>query len=193
MSTDNQFAPAPFAPKGDVDFETVYSAVGHALNNWEHAENKFAHLFGTFVRPLRNSFAARRAYGSVTAASGRREMLESVAAVFFRNFPQDGIVTQFKTLMRRHQQAASRRNEMAHGIVGGEKGEDGTFLGYFVVPSMWNTGKRGLDSAMKYRYSTKEIDRLRAAFSTLGGEAIATADAVDEAFRSADKKLRDRW
>ena len=193
MTSENPFKQRPFAPVGDSDFDSLYPAVGKALNNWEHAEGSLAHLFGTIIRPSRNSYAARRAYGSIVTARGRKEMLESVAAVFFRNFQDEAAEKKTKTLLTHYQDAAARRNELAHGIVGGDKDDDGKFLGYFVVPSAWNTNKRGLDSGIKYRYSTKEIKVLQGLFNDLGGRAISVADAIDEVFRSSPETLQQQW
>ncbi len=193
MTNENPFSERPFAPSGDSSSEALYTAVGQALNNWEHAENSFAHLFGTIIRPGRNSYAARRAYGSIVTARGRKEMLGSVIAVFFRNFPNEAAEQEAKALLNRYQVAAARRNELAHGIVGGDRDEDGQFLGHFVVPSIWNTNKRGLDSGIKYRYSTKEINLLLGHFTNLGGQAIDLADRVDEIFRTSSERLQQRW
>ncbi len=193
MAVPNPFKNPPFSPKGDADADSLHLAVGRALNAWEHAESGFAHLFGTIIRPTRNSYAARRAYGSITSSFARRQMLEAVGAVFFRNFPNVEAQDNMKLLLMHYIDAGARRNELAHGIVGGDRGEDGEFLGYFVVPSAWTTKKRALDSAMSYRYSCKEIHEKQNGFNEIGGRAIAVADKIDAVFQSSPEKHRKRW
>ena len=193
MAVPNLFKNPPFAPKGDADADSLYLAVGHALNAWEHAEGAFAQLFGTIIRPTRNSYAARRAYGAITSSLARRQMLEAVGAVFFRNFPDVEAQENMKLLLMHYNDAGARRNELAHGIVGGDRGEDGEFLGCFIVPSAWTTKKRALDSAMSYRYSCKEIHEKKNGFNEIGGRAIAVADQIDAVFQSFPEKHRRRW
>lgn len=193
MSTPNPFKPAPFAPKGNEVAEDLHSAVGSALNIWEHAEGSFAHLFGTIIRPTRNSFVARRAYGAIITARARRDMLVAVAEVFFRNFPNEAAEETMRVLLKHYQDAASRRNELAHGIVGGDRDENSNFLGYFIVPSTWNTNKRKMNSEFSYRYSTKEILEKQNSFSNLNSQAISLADQLDTLFESSPEKLRERW
>ena len=120
-------------------------------------------------------------------------MLEAVGAVFFRNFPNVETQDNMKLLLMHYNDAGARRNELAHGIVGGDRGEDGEFLGYFVVPSAWTTKKRALDSAMSYRYSCKEIHEKQNGFNEIGGRAIAVADKIDAVFQSSSEKHGKRW
>ena len=193
MTTPNPFKNPPFAPKGDADADSLHLVVGRALTAWEHAESSFAHLFGTIIRPTRNSYAARRAYGSITSSLGRRQMLEAVGAVFFRNFPNVEAQDNMKVLLMHYNDASARRNELAHGIIGSDRDDDGGFLGYFVVPSTWTSKKRALDSAISYRYSCKEIHEKKNSFNELGGRAIAVADQIDAVFQSSPEKHRERW
>ena len=128
MTAPNRFKNPPFAPKGDADADNLHLAVGRALNAWEHAESAFSHLFGTIIRPTRNSYSARRAYGSITSSLARRQMLEAVGAVFFRSFPDEEAPKNMKLLLMHYSDAGARRNEIAHGIVGGDRDEDCKFL-----------------------------------------------------------------
>lgn len=194
MSTPskNPFKKPPYAKTGDKDPDAIKLAVGAALSTWEHTEERFAALFGTIIRPNYNSYAARRAYGAIASARGRADVLKAVGAVFFLNFPSQETETTFRELMTQYGDAGSRRNELAHGIIGSDANENQVF-GYFVVPSLWNSNKRGLRSEIKYRYAAKDIKALDGNFSWLGGQAIHVLDQIDEVFAASPEKLRKRW
>lgn len=193
MAEPNPFKKPPLAMKGDEDPDSLSLAVGQALSAWEHAEARFSHLFGTIIRPIYNSYAARRAYGSIASARGRREILEAVAEVFFRNFPDTDTQEQMRVLLNHYTHAGARRNEFAHGIIGSDKGEDGKSLGWFIVPAVWNSNKRDIDSGISYRYPSKEIHKFQILFNDLGGRAIFVADAIDGIFQASPETLRNRW
>jgi hypothetical protein len=114
------------SPKGDDSQEPIYKAVGHALSNWEEADQALADLFLIFTcnaskgqppEQVRN--AVRRAYGSIISNSGRRLAVEAAAEVYFS--PWEDFKKQIrKSLMEvlNVVQWASRlRDDIAHGIV----------------------------------------------------------------------------
>src|SRR5438067_51912 len=125
-------------------------AVGKALSTWEFTEGIFAHLFATLIRPLRGSYAARRAYGSIQASRGRLEIIQTTAEVFFRNLPSIDLQADLKEVMKLYGEAGSRRNDIAHGLLM-PSGPDGA-KGCYLAASIYTT-KRSISLESPYFYN----------------------------------------
>jgi hypothetical protein len=148
--------------KGAPDPNRLFMAVGAALTSWEALEFIFASLFQTLVES--KSPASHRVYGSIASARGRRDALEAAAEIFFERKKVDNEEqAAFRSLIKHFVHAASRRNEIAHGVAC-EVPPGGTFL----IPAPYNTNKThafpkdddgewGRIRA-KYRYTTEDID-----------------------------------
>ncbi len=107
----------PSKDAGDPNTDNLYMMVGRCLSRWEKIEEEFADLFETFVAV--GSHAAKRAYGSIVSAGGRRDALKAAAEVFFYKHPAIPQIEQkrFKALLDHFAVASGKRNEIAHGIV----------------------------------------------------------------------------
>ena len=68
-------------PRGDLDADTIYRAVGAALSQWEQLESTLSEIFATLVES--KSQAARRAYGNIASSVGRIQALDCAAEIFF--------------------------------------------------------------------------------------------------------------
>src|SRR5690242_7929440 len=99
MPEELRFNRPPLAETGDKDPQQIHLAVGIALSQWEYTEQNFAGVFAKLVSPSASGYAARRAYGEIVPANVRRQMIESAAEVFFRNFPNEEAEAELKILM----------------------------------------------------------------------------------------------
>lgn len=191
MSKSNPFVRPPLSEAGDKDPDAIYLAVGRALSAWEHAEADFAHLYGTFIKPMYASYAAKRSYGTVASARARKQLLASSAQVFFRNFPDAETRSAVMDILKLYEDAGARRNEIAHGMLGGDRVAEGIF--YFLVPSIWNSNKRQMNLAITYRYSSDDLKRYEGAFGGLGSQVHDLTERVIDVFQAAPEKRRRNW
>lgn len=183
-------APKPWDPPtscvvGDEDDRKTFAAVGYALTRWEHFEQSLGHLFVAIVS-VSPSREAMRAYGSIMNSKGRLEMIGAAAASFFISRKGDNIIALKQRLDDQLKAAvgfATRRNEIAHGIVQlklGEVPEHDDFdldnTSWVLAPSFYNTKKRKmqpmLDSELismppVYEYSSIEIQAIAEKFAAL--------------------------
>jgi len=170
--------------------EGLYRSVGAALSSWEAAEEVLARLFSVLVgAPFSQGIA--RAYGSVISSTARVDMLRQVIEAAH---PTGGDEMQAHLkVMDRIRELASRRNEIAHGIVRRPQyyGGGSPQPGYYLFQPEYGSGKKRATHKMreellskpttdrnvglyrlrfKYFYSAEEIDAYRASFDmiTLG-------------------------
>lgn len=186
----NPFEPRPKILKvGDTDPREILVAVGNALGSWEMAEVSFAHLFNALVRPQINSPALRRAYGSIISSKVRREMIEASADVFFHQFPNTVLESEFGEFANIYSSAVSRRNDFAHGVVfAGLAPRKGWYLEANTYGS-----KRDVRRNSQYAYTSHQINAISKNFSNLASHAYAFGDTLKEHFASSDPKLRARY
>src|ERR1700676_4505667 len=127
--------------RGEPDTSQIHSAVGRALSEWELFQSALIKLFQFLCETP--SFAACRAYGTVTAASGRLAMLRAAKEVFFASRdPFDGQNdAEMEVLFSAFEKAQQFRNNIAHGISVGFRLSDGSLSGYFLSPPSYATKK----------------------------------------------------
>lgn len=165
---------------GDADATTIYASVGHALSMWEWMESTLAHIFGALCQAQSDS--AVRAYGSLMAFSGRRDML----AAAYRVFPwrEEAGGDKFEKFLEEVSRFAARRNEIAHGVVV-LSGTVSKSSGYYLFPAFYNSVKRKpwkeasklrphdrmLDALDGYSYNSKQVDYYANQFARLDDDA----------------------
>ena len=179
---EHPWLPAKREPKGDPEDSTVYLAVGRALSRWEWLEATLAEIFKLLCNAEFDG--AERAYGSVVAFSGRRNMLDAAFEVFPWRRKDD--VKRFPKLVEQIQRFSARRNEIAHGNVMGI-GIQGENLGFYLVPASYNSNKqytvwdlmdassaqRHMEmTAGKYAYTSAQINAYESHFLRLREEVI---------------------
>jgi hypothetical protein len=127
----------PSKPMGDREALSIYTAVGQALTNWETLESRFAELFSILVEG--GTSAAKRVYGAITTSHGRRVALQAAAEIFFidHHIPESE-QDIFNDLISHFGKAASRRDEIAHGMAYGFA-INGVSKGAFLFPPAYNT------------------------------------------------------
>ena len=171
--------------KGDSDADKLYAAVGRALSDWETLEEAFAKIFQALLNS--ESPAAKRAYGAIVTARGRKEVLAAAAEAYFTTTwtMYDEKAKQFyknaqsrlKLLERHFGEAASLRNDVAHGVVKLVQLRKEAGAGYFLVPSGYNSSKNKLYAehdedwhvlpSGKYRYTSEQIADIALRFVNL--------------------------
>src|SRR5215471_7697550 len=163
----------PRATRGDPDSDTLYSAVGKTLSQWEALEIELGRLFAILVES--KSHAAARAYGVLASATGRYDLLEKAAEVYFAN--RDSYQA-FKDLMKVLRLASPRRNDVAHGHVRDYAAPDTEGGGFYLVAPDYNTRRTDafIDLSAeagdpfsfarhRYAYTTTQISELGARFA----------------------------
>ncbi len=152
FNTDG-FWSRPSKSKTGADHDAfIFIGVGHTLTNWEHVELSLSILFGVLVDS--GSFAAERAYGTIANNQGKAAALQKAGETFFamRRIQIDSqdrakinLLNQdekvFNALIHNYRSAASRRHEIAHGIVwhlGDTPGDNGS---WFLVAPLYQSSK----------------------------------------------------
>jgi hypothetical protein len=177
------------SPGCDKGHEAIFSAVGKALNAWENCERSFALIFARLVHPTGSGFAAQRAYGAIVPTGTKRSMIDSASEIFFRNFPNEAAETELKTVLDIYQAAANCRNNIAHGIGGGDQDDAGETWS-FLVPNTWGSKSRDMRLQIAYRYSSQQIKEFEAGFIALSGRAYRLVEVLIETYRKAPEGAR---
>jgi hypothetical protein len=138
-----------------------------------------------------------RAYGAIAGSDQRRKMLIEAAEAFFADLRRKAEATaaeqspeavaevenefkriievenEFKRLIEKVcQEAAARRNDIAHGLVIHDD------RGFFLQPSYRSSRYRDLDLKPTYSYTSKEIEEFGRKFSQLGSEIFELVGSV---------------
>jgi hypothetical protein len=171
--------------------EPLHAAVGSALTSWEKLEIFLAHLFDALVEA--RSGAAFRAYGTIQGAEGRRRAIEAAASGFFR-FRPDPLLADIFTLTGAYSNAATYRNNIAHGItisMRNEVNEIPLEERYYLGPPVYSTRRWPLgwtpDSPIKiseigYIYRARDINHYELRFEQLTTEATLLTDELKETY-----------
>jgi hypothetical protein len=188
------FSRPPLATVGEKNADTLFLAVGQMLTTWETTEAMFARLFGSLISPVTRSYSARRAYGSLQSARGRKDLLENAAENFFRHFPNAGTEQEIDDILILYMDAIGRRNDIVHGVVlGGPTLAHGGGKGYFLGPSSWTSTRRKIDFDPSYLYTTIEIYNFKHHFQQLANRVHQLPARIVEIFLAASPETRARY
>lgn len=170
---------------GDEDPDSLYILVGRCLSQWESIENIFSTAFQCFLHS--DTSAAKRAYGSIVSAGGRRDALRAAAEVFFTEWVliPELEKKRFLSLLNHFGTASGRRNNIAHGIVKRPTWDNS--IGWFLFPAEYNSGKNDaflqFDEAnlwslisAQYRYTAADLAHF---YDRFGQLALAAEEFVD--------------
>jgi hypothetical protein len=177
---------------GDPTEDTIFLAVGHALTKWEGLEAGMASLFTTLVGGASSwrYSPAVRAYGAITSANSRADMVLQAGRAFFHHFENTGtpfaeiepLEDNLKDIVKHYSGWMSRRNDIAHGYVTEQGGE--TDKSYQLLPSHSSSRKWPLWTPImehpQYLYRAAEIDLFADAFEALDKRATEFALTLDE-------------
>lgn len=180
MNPNDVWAIPPPATQGDKDPFITFGAVGAALSDWERFEGHLALIFSALIGTDRSIPAARRAYGTIVSFGGRADMLSSAAEMYFIDYPDESLDADLTALMKLARKGASRRNEIAHGIVQPMQGALTMFTGatYALYPAYYSTSRRDSDFLPKYAYTSVEISRFARQFHDLVAPASSVLDRI---------------
>lgn len=186
----NVFEPRPpILPVGDSDPRTLVPLIGEITTTWEGTEIAYSYFYATILKPTGyTSPAARRAYGSIISANSRKGMIESAAEVFFHLFPSATLEQETTDLLSMYSSAASRRNDIAHGVIMNSKFGSGWYL----EANTYST-KRDMAFTSPYAYTSTQIKKIANHINRLRFDVEAFRDTLKEHFQSCDPKLRARY
>jgi len=136
-------------------------------------------IFGICVGNTVDTYPAIRAYGAVSAFSTRLDMIRAASEAYFLHRKKT-VSEEFQSILDDAKNFATRRNEIAHGIV------QPYFIGHIVVgsvlgPSRYATRKLKLERddnsdklevVRKYAYTSTEIDYFGEQFKKLADRII---------------------
>jgi hypothetical protein len=176
--TINPWEIPPFPTKGDDNECITFESVGRALTAWENFETRLFWLYVAILGVSGWTVPAERAYGAIATSRGRVDMLRAAGSAYLFEYrtpeeKSDELKQDLATLLNRAGDYASRRNEIAHGVVW--KYSDAYIYeprdGYVLSPPPYSTNKRTLGphsiTMPRYLYSSVEINHFREAFSQL--------------------------
>jgi hypothetical protein len=106
----------PLPSIGDESPDLTYVGVGHALSSWEYFEGALGILYGTLVGGIEETSPTLRAYGVVSGFSTRRDMINEASTAYFFSKPSP-VQAEISSLLNESKEFATRRNEIAHGII----------------------------------------------------------------------------
>lgn len=188
----NPFAKPILATEGDAQASDIYTAVGFALDRWEHCEESFSGLFSALLESPEGNHVLLRSFGTIVSSAARRDMIKAACDTFFEIHANKDLKEQTRHLLNLYRTAAARRNEIAHAMVSGkpqfyieEKRAVPLPTIWYLVPPFIATRKNELlpnidefPHGPKYRYSTREIGHFTSCFEELGSRAGKQAQAI---------------
>jgi len=145
--------------------------MGYAIHLFNDCESTFVYLYAAMANPLPTDDVLARSFGSIISTTTKRQVIQEAADSFFRYHPNNDLKKQVNRLLVLFKDAASRRNEIAHGYVCSlrrtkvvNKKHVPLPDEWFLVPTETASNKRGpLSFAtmgdMKYRYNSREIEK----------------------------------
>ncbi|MCU4180216.1 hypothetical protein [Bosea sp. BH3] len=169
MTITNPWDVPPILPTGDMERKDIHLAVGMALDAWEGVEQAFADIFVAFVGGFQewpSPHPAIRAYGSVVSFKGRSDMVSAAGEGFFHNRNEPQLKTHLNKILKDAARFSARRNEIAHGRVYPRDDDNNRWLGHYLQPGLFASGKRPTSGDVKYAYVSAQIHEIRKHFSS---------------------------
>lgn len=194
----NPFANSVLAQAGNSTAREIYIDVGLALDRFEHLGTSFGVLYSALVKPEGGNHTVLRAFGMITSAITRRDMINVACEAYFAIFKNDVLEKETRHLLKLFSDAAARRNEIAHAMVMGEarhKIENKVAIPlptvWFLVPPLFATKKQELHmQGPKYRYSTQEIEHFTTCFEALNDRVMTLVRSIREFHLSLPEQQR---
>jgi hypothetical protein len=169
----------PLPASGDLDDTDTYASVGQSLSQWEHLEAQLGLMFGFLLGTIDDTSPALRAYGAIAAFSTRLDMIRAASAAFFFARKEKPLADELDELLDHAKEFATRRNEIAHGIVQPYYSHR-LRVGFALGPSKYATRKNKLSSNIHitirylsdtYAYTANELQAFAVHFGDLAHEA----------------------
>jgi hypothetical protein len=190
----------PWPISGDTNQNELYAAVGRALSEWERYESVLAFLFANLIgAPV--MLAARRAYSAVRTFEGRADMLRAASEAYFYGDPTatDRFQPDFKTILSHATSFASRRNDVAHGVVDHYRPKPPAPAPlpapeeYALFPAYATFKDRDPESVPSYCYTSDELEYFRLEFFKLRKPAYDLSAEISVMVRKNASRGKLRW
>jgi hypothetical protein len=101
----------PTPAYGDAHADAISLAVGRALTSWEFIEEELAQIFAILVNADMANLErapAVRAYGSITTARSRSDVLDAAGEAYFYNKPNPQLQSEFDSVLNHYRGFAAR-------------------------------------------------------------------------------------
>lgn len=173
-------------PTGDTQSAVLYQSIGLALSAWEIAEYSVSLVFASFMEA--NPVAAERVFGLLQGLPTKIGALEQAAqAAFWHRKVEKRVREGWQRLRGHYNEAAGRRNEIAHGQVSAIQSSQGN-LGFFLTPrhntkkapAIWESPEQA--NARGYLYTSADVGRWTAGFSQLDTWALVFENEYREKY-----------
>ena len=148
----------PFPAHGDSSPELTFAAVGRAMTEWEELELYLARLYAKFLGIPPIKAIAIPEYRDVANFHSRAATIQKAATTYFVSHPNQDREGEFEKVLEDIRQLASRRNDIAHGVVKLWWNHKETFSQavdrneYMLVPSTYSDKKFGNDREPSYLF-----------------------------------------
>jgi hypothetical protein len=155
----------PFPKRGDPSADLTFAAVGRAMSGWEELELYLARLYAKFLGIPPIKAIAIPEYRDVANFHSRATAIQNAADKYFISHPNQDREGEFKQVLGDIRQLASRRNDIAHGVVKLWWNHKETFSQavdrneYMLVPSTYSDKKFGDDREPSYLFRSVEINQ----------------------------------
>jgi hypothetical protein len=167
--------PRPISPMGDSREDAIFCAVGQTPTEWEVLESACAQLFAVLVSANHKRAylaPAIRAYGTISSAATRQQMLVNAGEAYFSR-PKGKAQkheAEFNERMNAYSKFASKRNEIAHGLVQRvfltKRGIRPAAIGLYLTPSFYNP-RKFKNEQLSYLYTSSDLIFYRQEFTNL--------------------------
>jgi len=170
----------PFPEHGDPSADLTFAAVGRAMSEWEELELYLARLYGKFLGIPPVKAIALPEYRDVANFHTRSKVIENAATKYFVSHPNQEREGEFEHVLDDIRQLASRRNDIAHGVVKLWWNHEETFSQavdrneYMLIPSIYSDKKFGDDREPKYLFRSIEIKQFADHFRRYRLERLET-------------------
>ncbi|HUZ34351.1 MAG TPA: hypothetical protein VMV19_19955 [Xanthobacteraceae bacterium] len=147
------------------------AAVGSALSAWQFTEDAVSHIFESLITDcgpkgayVNSMSPAERAYGSIVSFDGRTGMVQAAAEAFFEVHKNSALYARLRTLLKTCRGWSARRNEVAHGQIGGSPID-------LNLCALWpwelSAKKRATDYRASFVYNSAQIKEFERQFFAL--------------------------
>jgi hypothetical protein len=155
----------PFPEHGDLSADLTFAAVGRAMSEWEELELYLARLYAKFIGIPPIKAIAIPEYRDAPNFHSRATAIKNAATKYFISHPDQEREGEFKQILEEIRQLASRRNDIAHGVVKLWWNYKETFSEavdrneYILVPSTYSDKKFGINREPSYLFRSIEINQ----------------------------------
>lgn len=160
----------PIPQTGDESEDTTYAGVGRVMSAWEDVEIATSFTYAQLSEKPESELAFRE-YGSGRIFADRMKILDFAAGQFFVRHNNQSLEGKYKRLGESLRGFASRRNDIAHGIVRKLLFQPAAFTVpkhvSLLLPPYYNPRQFDSDNKPAFAYSSVELLELAASLHDL--------------------------